>query len=112
MIRYPRRLLSALPRRFAMLVTAALALAGVVALPAAPALAASNVQVFVGYADNLRANPVDFPTPWAGSPSIVVTTCGMTPSGVQFVPAPFTPMSEVSKAPLVPPQTAAAIAAV
>lgn len=58
-----------------MLVTAALACAGVVALPAAPALAASNVQVFVGYADNLRANPVNFPTPWAGAPSVIFEGC-------------------------------------
>ena len=64
-----------LPRRLTVLVTAALALAGVVALPAAPALAASNVQVFVGYADNLRANPLDFPTPWAGAPSVVFEGC-------------------------------------
>ena len=58
-----------------MLVTAALAFAGVVALPAAPALAASSVQVSVGYADNLRANPTNFPTPWAGSPSVVFEGC-------------------------------------
>lgn len=58
-----------------MLVSGALAVAGVVALPAAPALAASNVQVYVGYADDLRANPVDFPTPWAGSPSAVFEGC-------------------------------------
>lgn len=64
--------------RLAALVTAALALIGVVALPAAPAFAASNVQVLVGYADNLRASPVNFPTPWEGSPS--VTFAGCTPN--------------------------------
>jgi hypothetical protein len=58
-----------------MLVTAALAFAGVVALPSAPALATSSVEVYVGYADDLRANPVDFPTPWDGSPSVVFEGC-------------------------------------
>jgi len=74
-IRYLRKFRSRLPRRLALLVTAALAFAGVVALPAAPASAASGVQVFVGYADNLRANPAKFPTPWAGSPSVVFEGC-------------------------------------
>jgi hypothetical protein len=37
--------------------------------------AASNVQVFVGYADNLRANPNNFPTPWDGSPNVVFAGC-------------------------------------
>src|SRR5882757_8323169 len=41
--------------------------------PAAPA--ASEVQVFVGYADTLRANPTDFPTPWSGSPNVVFAGC-------------------------------------
>lgn len=74
MIRYIRNL-RALPRRLALLVTAALAFAGVVALPAAPALAASNVGVYVGYADNVRADPTHFPTPWAGAPSVVFEGC-------------------------------------
>lgn len=75
MIRHLRKIRSALPRRLALLVTAALAVAGVVALPAATAFAASSVQVFVGYADNARANPTNFPTPWAGSPSVVFAGC-------------------------------------
>ena len=66
---------SRLGGRLAALLAAALALIGVVALPAAPAFAAANVQVFVGYADNLRANPANFPTPWAGSPSVVFNGC-------------------------------------
>ncbi|HEU5354962.1 MAG TPA: choice-of-anchor P family protein [Actinocrinis sp.] len=69
---------SRLGGRLAALLAAALALIGVVALPAAPAFAASNVQVFVGYADNLRANPANFPTPWEGAPS--VTFAGCTPN--------------------------------
>ena len=40
-----------------------------------PAPAASEVQVFVGYADTLRANPVNFPTPWSGSPDVVFAGC-------------------------------------
>lgn len=75
MIRYLRKFRSALPKRLALLVTAAMALAGAVALPAAPAFASSDVQLFVGYADNLRANPTAFPTPWAGSPSVVFSGC-------------------------------------
>jgi hypothetical protein len=66
---------SRLGGRLAALLAAALALIGVVALPAAPAFAASNVQVFVGYADNLRANPANFPTPWQGSPSVIFAGC-------------------------------------
>src|SRR5581483_6248844 len=51
-----------------------------------------------------------WPVSWKAlaTPSIVVSTSGITPSGVQVVPAPFTPTSEVSNAPLVPPQVAAA----
>ncbi|TME50122.1 MAG: hypothetical protein E6I60_12185, partial [Chloroflexi bacterium] len=30
----------------------------------APAAAASGINVFVGYADSLRANATNFPTPW------------------------------------------------
>jgi hypothetical protein len=74
-IRHLRKIRAALPRRLALLVTAALAVTGVVALPAAPAFAASDVQVYVGYADNARANPTNFPTPWAGSPSVVFAGC-------------------------------------
>jgi hypothetical protein len=47
--------------------------ASAAARPAAPA--ASEVQVFVGYADTLRANPVNFPTPWSGSPNVVFAGC-------------------------------------
>jgi len=74
-IRSLHRIRSALARWPALLLTAALAVTGVVALPAAPASAASDVQVFVGYADNLRANPANFPTPWDGSPSVAFAGC-------------------------------------
>lgn len=40
----------------------------------APALAA-NVAVWVGYADDLRANPTNFPTPWLGSPNTTFEGC-------------------------------------
>ena len=73
-----RLLRAAVPRWLAVLVTAALAFTGVVAVTAAPASAASSVDVYVGYADNLRANPVNFPTPWAGTSG--VTFAGCTPN--------------------------------
>ena len=44
----------------------------------ATARAASSVDVFVGYADNLRANPSNFPTPWAGSPNTTFEGCQPT----------------------------------
>ena len=53
---------------------AALALTGAV-WTAAPAHAAGGVEVFVGYADNLRANPTNFPTPWDGSPNVTFEGC-------------------------------------
>lgn len=67
---------SLLPRLGAWVGTAALAVASMVALPASPATAApSSVDVFVGYADNLRANPTQFPTPWDGAPDVVFAGC-------------------------------------
>jgi hypothetical protein len=63
------------PRWLAVLVTGALAFTGVVAVAAAPASAASGVQVYVGYADTLRANPTNFPTPWDGSPGVTFDGC-------------------------------------
>jgi hypothetical protein len=44
------------------------------AATASPA-AAPEVQAFVGYADTLRANPANFPTPWSGSPDVVFAGC-------------------------------------
>jgi hypothetical protein len=64
-----------LPTWLTVLVTAMLAVAGAVAVSAAPASAATGVQVSVGYADNLRANPANFPTPWAGGSGIVFEGC-------------------------------------
>jgi hypothetical protein len=40
-----------------------------------PAPNLSEVQVSVGYADTLRANPTNFPTPWSGSPNVVFAGC-------------------------------------
>lgn len=42
---------------------------------AAAAQAAGGVDVFVGYADDLRANPANFPTPWDGSPNVTFEGC-------------------------------------
>ena len=66
---------TAVPRWLAVLVTGALALTGVVAVSAAPASAASSVQVFVGYADSLNATPKNFPTPWSGAPGVTFSGC-------------------------------------
>ena len=40
-----------------------------------PASASSGIGVFVGYADSLRANAANFPTPWAGSPQTTFEGC-------------------------------------
>lgn len=64
-----------LRRVLALLGMLALALAGVVGVSPGRAAAASNVQVFLGYADNLRANPANFPTPWDGSPGVTFDGC-------------------------------------
>jgi len=54
----------------------ALLLAALGASWAAATARASGVEVWVGYADTLRANPDHFPTPWEGSsPSIVYEGC-------------------------------------
>jgi len=42
---------------------------------ATPAAAASNIGVFVGYADSARADPANFPTPWFGSPQTIFEGC-------------------------------------
>ena len=42
---------------------------------AIPVAAASGIGVFVGYADSVRANPTNFPTPWAGSPNTIFIGC-------------------------------------
>lgn len=68
-----------MPRWLAALVTFALGLVGVtgvLAASAGPAAAAvPGIQVYVGYADTLRANPTNFPTPWSGSPNVVFAGC-------------------------------------
>ena len=40
-----------------------------------PAAADSGIQVFVGYADILRADATSFPTPWDGSPQTTFEGC-------------------------------------
>ncbi|HEV2639495.1 MAG TPA: choice-of-anchor P family protein [Actinocrinis sp.] len=66
----------AVPRWVAGLISLALALIGVTFLGAATASAASpGLQVYVGYADNLRPDPANFPTPWDGSPNVIYQGC-------------------------------------
>jgi hypothetical protein len=66
------------------LFTVALASASLVSAGAAGA--SGSVNVFVGYADNLRAPSGQFPTPWAGSPGVTFgqgrTTVGCSTSCV------------------------------
>jgi Bacterial Ig-like domain (group 1) len=57
---------------------------------AVPASATSGIQVFVGYADILRADATTFPTPWDGSPQTTFygcapTTCTYDAGGVRIV---------------------------
>src|SRR5439155_15346182 len=40
-----------------------------------PVSAASGIGIFVGYADSVRANPTNFPTPWEGSPNTIFEGC-------------------------------------
>jgi hypothetical protein len=40
-----------------------------------PTAASTGVSVFVGYADNLRANPSHFPSPWNGAPNVTFQGC-------------------------------------
>jgi hypothetical protein len=67
------------PRWLAALVSFATALLGVtgaLAASAGPAAAAvPGIQVYVGYADTLRSNPAQFPTPWSGSPNVIFAGC-------------------------------------
>jgi hypothetical protein len=55
--------------------TAAAVVVSGVAAQGASASATSSVKVFVGYADTLRANPVNFPTPWSNSPGVIFRGC-------------------------------------
>jgi hypothetical protein len=55
----------------------ALAIAAMAAMAATSgaASASGTVDVYVGYADSLRAAPTNFPTPWAGSPGMTFEGC-------------------------------------
>jgi len=70
-------------RALAFLGMLALTFAAVVVAPASRAHAAANVAVQVGYADNLRANPNNFPTPWEGAPNVTYGGCSV-PGGCTF----------------------------
>lgn len=69
----------AVPRWLAALTSFALALVGVTGVVVAVAPPASattaGVQVYVGYADTIRSNPVNFPTPWSGTPGVIFAGC-------------------------------------
>src|SRR5216117_3129692 len=47
---------------------------GVLGLLTSPVQAA-DYSVMVGYADRERADPANFPTPWAGSPGVLFQGC-------------------------------------
>jgi hypothetical protein len=66
---------STMRRALAFLGMLVLTLAAVAVGPAAKARAAANVAIELGYADDLRANPANFPTPWNGSPGVVFNGC-------------------------------------
>jgi len=70
-------------RLYAAFGVAALLAAGVITGTAQSAQASGGVQVFVGYADNVRANPAKFPIPWDGSPGVVFEGCH-PPGSCQF----------------------------
>lgn len=77
MLLYPRRA----GARLCLALGAAGALAaGVMSFTAQAAQASGGVQVFVGYADNVRANPANFPTPWEGSPGVIYEGCSPSSS--------------------------------
>jgi len=60
-------------------------------LTAVPASASTGIGVFVGYADSLRADATNFPTPWAGSPQttfegcLPVASCEYDGGGIRIV---------------------------
>jgi Bacterial Ig-like domain (group 1) len=54
---------------------------GTAVTTATPVLATS-VSVWVSYADSLRADPVNFPTPWSGSPNTIFEGCTPAPACV------------------------------
>jgi hypothetical protein len=58
-----------------LLIASLVSAAGIVASP--PASAATSVNVYVAYADNLRASGF-FPTPWKGSPNTLFIGAGPT----------------------------------
>ncbi|WP_194924048.1 Ig-like domain-containing protein [Catenulispora pinisilvae] len=62
-------------RALAFLGMLVLTAAALVVAPAGRAHAAANVAVQLGYADNARANPNNFPTPWEGAPNVTYGGC-------------------------------------
>jgi hypothetical protein len=72
---------------------------GVLGAGAATASAAPNLAVYVGYADNLRASPTHFPTPWEGSPGVTYNGCSPSSSctfdggAIRLVNTGFSPIT-------------------
>lgn len=77
MLLYPRR---AGARLFLALGAAGALAVGAMSFTVQAAQASGGVQVFVGYADNVRANAANFPTPWEGSPGVSYEGCSPSSS--------------------------------
>ena len=75
---YLRRWFRIRSSKLATLIAVGTVTVGSVVAAASPASATSSVSVWVGYADTLRANAGNFPTPWSGSPR--TTFAGCTPA--------------------------------
>jgi hypothetical protein len=70
------RLTSALVRLVAIMgIAATLGVGALTTVAASPVAASTGVDVFAGYADNLRANAANFPTPWAGDSTVIYDGC-------------------------------------
>jgi Bacterial Ig-like domain (group 1) len=61
--------------RIGLVVSLLTLVAGAAISGATPVSASSNIGVYVGYADSLRADATSFPTPWAGSPATSFDGC-------------------------------------
>jgi len=89
-VRDIRRTFTSRASRLATVVGFGALLLGSVIVTAVPA-AASGIGVYVGYADSTRANAINFPTPWAGSPTTIyegcapVSACVFDAGGVRIV---------------------------
>jgi hypothetical protein len=62
-------------KKAALIASLGVLLLGAAVSSALPASASSGIGVFVSYADSLRADAVNFPTPWEGSPQTTFQGC-------------------------------------